>query len=85
MAGALSEMNFRFQLPRASYYFWVRIPQPYTSTVQFCADLLDKQGLIVTPGIGYGPSGEGYFRVSMTAPDEIIDAGMNRLKEFMRG
>jgi LL-diaminopimelate aminotransferase len=85
MAGAFSEMNFRFQLPRASYYFWVRIPQPYTSTVQFCADLLDKQGLVVTPGIGYGPSGEGYFRVSMTAPDEIIDAGMNRLKEFMRG
>ena len=85
MAGALSAMNFRFQLPRASYYFWVRIPEPYTSTVEFCADLLDKQGLVVTPGIGYGPSGEGYFRVSMTAPDEIIDAGMNRLKEFMRG
>jgi LL-diaminopimelate aminotransferase len=85
MAAALRAMNFRFQLPRASYYFWVRIPESYTSTVAFCADLLDRQGLVVTPGIGYGPSGEGYFRVSMTAPDEIIDAGMNRLKEFMRG
>ncbi len=85
MAGALRDMGFRFQLPRASYYFWVRIPEAYASTVEFCADLLDKQGLVVTPGIGYGPSGEGYFRVSMTAPDEIIDAGMNRLKEFMRG
>jgi len=85
MAGALRGMDFKFQAPRASYYFWVRIPEPYTSTVDFCADLLDKQGLVVTPGIGYGPSGEGYFRVSMTAPDEIIDAGMNRLKEFMRG
>jgi LL-diaminopimelate aminotransferase len=53
--------------------------------VEFCADLLDKQGLVVTPGIGYGPSGEGYFRISMTAPDERIDAGMLRLKEFMRG
>lgn len=85
MAGALRAMGFGFQLPRASYYFWARIPESYTSTVEFCADLLDKQGLVVTPGIGYGPSGEGYFRISMTAPDEIIDAGMNRLKEFMRG
>lgn len=85
MAGSLRAMGFRFQLPRASYYFWARIPESYASTVEFCADLLDKQGLVVTPGIGYGPSGEGYFRISMTAPDEIIDAGMNRLKEFMRG
>ncbi len=85
MAAALRDMGFKFQLPRASYYFWARIPEPYTSTVTFCADLLDKQGLVVTPGIGYGPSGEGYFRISMTAPDKIIDSGMNRLKEFMRG
>ena len=85
MAAALQELGFRFQLPRASYYFWVRIPELYVSTVEFCADLLDKKGLVVTPGIGYGPSGEGYFRISMTAPDERIDAGMLRLKEFMRG
>ena len=85
MASALQEMGLKFQLPRASYYFWVRIPQTYISTVEFCADLLGKQGLVVTPGIGYGPSGEGYFRISMTAPDERIDAGMLRLKEFMRG
>ncbi len=85
MANALRGMDFKFQLPRASYYFWVRIPEIYTSTVEFCADLLDRQGLVVTPGIGYGPSGEGYFRISMTARDEVIDAGMNRLKEFMRG
>jgi len=85
MASALKEMGLKFQLPRASYYFWVRIPGPYFSAVEFCADLLDKQGLVVTPGIGYGPSGEGYFRISMTAPDERIDAGILRLKEFMRG
>ncbi len=85
IARALRDMGFRFLLPRAGYYFWVRIPDVYTSAVQFCADLLDKQGLIVTPGVGYGPSGEGYFRVSMTSPDERIDAGMNRLREFMRG
>jgi LL-diaminopimelate aminotransferase len=84
IAADLRDMGFRFQLPRASYYFWVRIPDSYSSTVDFCADLLERCGLVVTPGVGYGPNGEGYFRISMTAPDERIDEGMKRLKEFVK-
>jgi LL-diaminopimelate aminotransferase len=85
IAAALRDLGFKFQLPRASYYFWVHIPQGYPSSVEFCADLLERQGLVVTPGVGYGPSGEAFFRVSMTAPDEKINKGMERLKQFMKG
>jgi len=84
IASALTELGFRFQLPRASYYFWVHIPDSYKTSVEFCADLLDKQGLVVTPGVGYGPNGEGFFRISMTAPDARIDQGMERLRRFMK-
>lgn len=84
IAAALNELGFKFQLPRASYYFWVHIPDSYKTSVEFCADLLDKQGLSVTPGIGYGPSGEGFFRISMTVPDHRIEEGMGRLKRFMK-
>lgn len=84
IARALKELGFVFQLPRASYYFWVHIPKSYASSVEFCADVLERQGLVVTPGIGYGPSGERFFRVSMTAPDTRIDEGMERLKAFMK-
>jgi len=84
IAKGLEELGFRFQLPRASYYFWVHIPEPYTSSVEFCADLLEKRGLVVTPGVGYGPSGESFFRVSMTAPDARIDQGLERLRNFMK-
>jgi LL-diaminopimelate aminotransferase len=84
IAEALTDLGYRFQLPRASYYFWVHIPKPYTSSVTFSADLLEKQGLIVTPGVGYGPSGEDFFRLSMTAPDERIDEGLRRLKAFSK-
>ena len=80
----LSELGLKFQLPRASYYFWVHIPQSFASSVEFCADLLEKKGLVVTPGIGYGPSGENFFRVSMTAPDERIDEGLERLRAFIK-
>ncbi len=84
IAAALEEAGFRFRAPRASYYFWVRIPEGYASSVDFCADLLEKTGLVVTPGVGYGPSGATYFRISMTAPDERIKEAMTRLKDFSR-
>jgi LL-diaminopimelate aminotransferase len=84
IATSLNKMGYKFQLPRASYYFWVHIPEPYTSSVNFCADLLESQGLIVTPGVGYGPSGENFFRISMTSPEERIDAGMERLEAFSK-
>jgi LL-diaminopimelate aminotransferase len=84
IAAALTELGFRFNVPRASYYFWVHIPAAYASSVGFCADLLEKRGLVVTPGVGYGPSGEDFFRISMTAPDSRIEEAMVRLKEFMK-
>ncbi len=84
IAAALTDSGFRFQLPRASYYFWVHIPDNYRSSVDFCADLLEKKGLVVTPGVGYGPSGEAFFRVSMTAQDHRIEEAMKRLKEFAK-
>lgn len=85
IAGALEELGFRFKLPRASYYFWVRIPDMYSSSVVFCADLLEKQGLVVTPGVGYGPSGEDFFRISMTSPNDKIEKAMERLRNFVKG
>jgi LL-diaminopimelate aminotransferase len=84
IAAALTDLGFTFQMPRASYYFWVRIPESYASSVDFCADLLEKQGLTVTPGVGYGPSGENFFRISMTAPDDRIDQAMERLRAFVK-
>jgi len=85
IAEVLDGSGFRFQLPRASYYFWVHVPKPYTSSVEFCADLLETTGLTVTPGVGYGPSGEDFFRLSMTAPDDRIEEGLKRLQEFVKG
>jgi len=84
IAAVLEELGYRFQLPRGSYYFWVHIPDSYESSVQFCAELLEKIGLVVTPGVGYGPSGERFFRISMTAPDDRINGGMERLTRFTK-
>ncbi|MFC2060307.1 LL-diaminopimelate aminotransferase [Chloroflexota bacterium] len=67
--------------PKASLYIWVKVPEGYTS-VDFTADLLDKVGVVVTPGIGYGSHGEGYVRLSLTLSDASLVKGLSRLAEW---
>ena len=44
--------------------------------------LLEEAGVVVTPGIGYGPSGEGYVRLSLTIPDERLEEGVRRMESI---
>lgn len=64
--------------PKASLYIWAKVPPGYNS-VDFTTDLLDQVGVAVTPGVGYGVSGEGYVRLSMTISDVTLVKGLSRL------
>jgi LL-diaminopimelate aminotransferase len=81
LVGALTEIGLRVRPPRASLYLWARVPEETTS-VQFATRLLDEAGVVVTPGIGYGPSGEGYVRLSLTIPDERLEEGVRRMESL---
>lgn len=61
----LKRMGFEFEVPEASFYFWVKVPKG-GSSLEFCSRLLDDAGVVVTPGVGFGAAGEGYFRIAMT-------------------
>ena len=63
----------------ATFYVWSRVPAGETS-LGFCARLLKATGVVVTPGVGFGAGGEGWFRLSLTAPDARIDAAAERLR-----
>ncbi len=76
---ALSKMGLRVRPPKASLYIWARLPEGQTS-IQFAGRLLDDVGVVVTPGIGYGPHGEGYVRLSLTIPDERLEEGLRRME-----
>jgi LL-diaminopimelate aminotransferase len=69
--------------PKASLYIWVKVPDGYTS-VSFADKLLDELAVVVTPGIGYGPSGEGYIRISLTVPDKRLDEALARIAAWQR-
>ncbi|MDR7484128.1 MAG: LL-diaminopimelate aminotransferase [Armatimonadota bacterium] len=65
--------------PKATLYIWMPTPNG-TSSVQFAAEVLERTGVLITPGVGYGPSGEGYVRLSLTTPDDRIDEALARIR-----
>ncbi|HVN95467.1 MAG TPA: LL-diaminopimelate aminotransferase [Syntrophorhabdaceae bacterium] len=65
--------------PRATFYIWARVPKGISSA-DFCETLIEKTGIVVTPGSGFGDAGEGYFRISITTDEERIGEAMSRLK-----
>lgn len=69
----LRKLGFEFEIPKGAFYIWIKVPKGYTSK-SFTAMLLEKTGVVVAPGNGYGECGEGYIRISLTINE-------NRLKE----
>ncbi|MCE1245207.1 MAG: LL-diaminopimelate aminotransferase [Firmicutes bacterium] len=78
MIPTLQEMGIKVEKPKGSFYIWAPVPNGMTS-IQFTRDLLERTGVIVTPGTGFGTHGEGFFRISLTQPDHRIDEAVERL------
>jgi LL-diaminopimelate aminotransferase len=67
--------------PRASLYVWGPVPAG-TKSVDFSLRLLDETAVWITPGVGFGPAGEGFFRISLTTPDDRLEEALVRLERF---
>jgi len=80
VVGTLRELGIDVNAPKGTIYIWVPVPDGYTSA-SFADMVLDKCGVVVPPGSGYGPSGEGFVRISLTAPDERIVEALARIKD----
>ncbi len=78
----LQSCGFNCERPRASFYIWVSVPQGHTS-MSFAELLLEQAGVVVTPGIGFGKYGEGYIRISITSPEEILAKAMDKIKKAL--
>ena len=74
----LNEVGFEAKSPKASLYIWAKVPEGYTS-MELANSLLEEVGVVVVPGVGYGKSGEGYVRLSLTIPDAGLVKGLSRL------
>jgi LL-diaminopimelate aminotransferase len=83
VAEALVAIGLDVDPPRATPYFWVRIPEGHTSE-SFVELVLEEAAVVVSPGPAYGPSGEGYFRISLTVPDEKLSEAVRRIETSLR-
>jgi LL-diaminopimelate aminotransferase len=64
---------------KGSMFFWLPIPSRFNSQ-QWTEHLIDRAGVVVTPGNAFGPGGEGFFRVSMIADEDVLAAAIERLR-----
>lgn len=77
----LCDAGLCYDKPKATFYVWFEVPDGFTSS-EFASKLLEDAGIVVTPGNGFGESGEGYARVSVTFDTERIAKAVDRIREF---
>ena len=81
VASTLNELGWNIKPPRATFYVWAPVPHGYDS-IGFASHVLDEVGVNITPGVGFGQHGEGYFRLSVTAPDARLEEAMSRMRKL---
>jgi LL-diaminopimelate aminotransferase len=79
---ALREIGVDVPTPKGTIYVWAPVPEGHTST-SFAELVLEQAGVVVSPGSAYGPSGEGFFRISLTTPDERLAEAVERMREHL--
>ncbi len=77
----LKKMGIDAPTPRASFYIWAPVPNG-DSSVDFSLRVLDEAAVWLTPGVGFGAYGEGYFRISLTVPDHRLTEALERLERL---
>jgi LL-diaminopimelate aminotransferase len=83
MIRALAAIGLAASPPRATPYIWTRVPAEHSST-SFTELVLEQAGVVVSPGPSFGPSGEGFVRISLTVPDERLEEAATRIASSLR-
>jgi LL-diaminopimelate aminotransferase len=81
---ALHAVGVEVEPPKATIYVWAPVPAGHSSA-SYCEMVLEESGVVVSPGGAYGPNGEGFFRISLTVPDERLAEAMERLRSSLGG
>jgi LL-diaminopimelate aminotransferase len=83
MIDALAAIGLSASPPKATPYIWVRVPEGYNSA-SFTELVLEEAAVVVSPGPSFGPSGEGYVRISLTVADERLEEAARRIASSLR-
>ncbi|PYM33367.1 MAG: LL-diaminopimelate aminotransferase [Candidatus Rokuibacteriota bacterium] len=77
----LRKLGWEVDVPKGAFFVWAPVPHRKDSR-EFATRLLEEAGVVVTPGVGFGPSGEGFYRIALTVGAERIAEAMERLQKL---
>ena len=77
LVAGLQSLGFTVHVPKATFYVWMKV----SNSVEFTQRMINEAGIVVTPGTGFGPNGEGYVRFAITRPVDRINEAIARMKE----
>lgn len=82
--GALHRIGWQVPIPNATMYVWARLPEPWVKdSINFCVQLVEATGVAVSPGAGFGKSGEGYVRFALVHDPAILETAVERIHQFL--
>jgi aspartate/methionine/tyrosine aminotransferase len=82
---ALHRIGWQVPTPTATMYVWAKLPEPWSvDSIHFCTQLVEATGVAVSPGAGFGKSGEGYVRFALVHEPDILEAAVDRIAQFLR-
>jgi LL-diaminopimelate aminotransferase len=79
---ALAQAGVQITPPRGTIYVWAPVPPGFASAAEYCEYVLEQAAVVISPGGAYGPNGEGFFRISLTTPDDRLLEAVDRLSRL---
>ncbi|HEY8764950.1 MAG TPA: LL-diaminopimelate aminotransferase [Solirubrobacteraceae bacterium] len=80
VCAALAQAGVQVTPPKGTIYVWAPIPEGFDSAAAYCEHVLERTGVVISPGGAYGRSGEGFFRISLTTPDDRLVEAVERIR-----
>ncbi|MFZ0091142.1 MAG: LL-diaminopimelate aminotransferase [Solirubrobacteraceae bacterium] len=79
---ALAQAGVAVTPPLGTIYIWAPVPAGFATAAEYCEHVLERAAVVITPGGAYGPNGEGFFRISLTTPDDRLLEAVERLSRL---
>src|SRR5207302_4015177 len=79
---ALAQAGVDVTPPKGTVYIWAPVPAGFDSSAAYCEYVLEQAAVVISPGDAYGPSGAGFFRISLTTPEDRLLEAVERLRQL---
>ena len=81
---ALHSIGWKVPIPAATMYIWAKLPDPWAQdSIGFATQLVEATGVAVSPGAGFGKSGEGYVRLALVHKPLVLETAIARIQQFL--